>query len=215
MDSASLKNTADGGCKLTVKKGSGHETINPFAEFDGPYVTVGCTWEGQVYTSTWEDNSIFNVIVSDPMPTPKPTSTKKPTPTPTPKPTPTSKPTPTPKPTPTLTPQQEKDIAAIEKTTPNTLPPGIIKGGRIKFKAYKPTTGVKITGYEYAVKEGENGSWKTVKNTSDEATMSSQFGSLKQGETYWYSYRYYLTVNGQVYYSNWSDVMGDVYTIYD
>ena len=220
VSSASLKNTSDGGCKLTVKE-DWNGTANPFAEDDGPYVIVGCTYEGKAYTSTWVSNSIFNVIVptATPTKTPTPTPTKKPTPTPTkkPTPTPTKKPTPTPKPTaaPTLTPKQSEQIEAIKKAAPATTPAKIIKQGRIVFKVNKPS-GLTITGYEYAVKEGEKGDWKTVKSTSNEVIMSNQFPNLKLGETYWYKYRYYLTVNGEDYYSNWTGgEMGDVYTIYD
>ena len=70
-----------------------------------------------------------------------------------------------------------------------------------------------ITGYQYAVKEGEDSKWKTAKSTSDKASLSNMFGSLKDGETYWYKYRLYLTVNGEDYYSNWTDEMGDVYNL--
>ncbi len=155
--------------------------------------------------------------VPKPTEAPKPTEMPKPTeaPKPTPTPTPTKKPTPTPKPTPTLTPTQNKEIDAITKAKPATSPAKIIEMGRIVFKVRKPS-GLKITGYEYAVKEGNKGEWKTVKSTSNEVSMSNQFPNLKLGETYWYKYRYYLTVNGKDYYSSWdSNGMGDVYTVYN
>ncbi|MBQ7260226.1 MAG: hypothetical protein IJR19_02615, partial [Lachnospiraceae bacterium] len=210
VDSASI-NTGDGGCKLTVKV-SKYGTVNPFAEYDGPYVTVSCTYEGKAYTSTWTDDSIFNVIVQ---PTPTKAPAKKPTPTPAPSKKPAPTPTPTPKPTPTLTPAQEKVINQVTNATPALLPDGIIEHGTIRFKAYNDQN-LPITGYEYAVKEGSKGEWKTVKSKEQKVSMSSQFPKLKTGETYWYKYRYYVTVNGKDYYSNWTGgEMGDVYTIYD
>ncbi|MCR5733924.1 MAG: hypothetical protein K6G22_04875 [Lachnospiraceae bacterium] len=252
---ANVTNTSDGGCKLTVSgetSGSG----NPFAEYDGPAVTVSCNYEGKDYTSTWERGIVITTTTptkaatptpkkkatatpkptkkatATPKPTKKATATPKPTKKATPKPTkkatatpkptkkatptpkPTKKATPTPKPEPTLTPKQENDIKEITGTTPGLLPPGIIKNGSIKFKAYNER-GINITGYEYAVKAGDNGEWKYARSTKNEVDMTNQF-TMKIGETYWYKYRLYLTVNGKDYYSNWSNAgIGDVYTQYD
>ncbi|MBR2836236.1 MAG: hypothetical protein IKE43_11105 [Coriobacteriales bacterium] len=116
--------------------------------------------------------------------------------------------------TPTITPEQQSEIDLVVAATPTTMPPGLIRLGKIEFKAYNDSN-LPITGYEYAVKEGDDGEWKTVLSTKDEVSMSTLFPSLELGKTYWYRYRYYITVNGVNHYSYWSETAGDVYTIYD
>ena len=113
-----------------------------------------------------------------------------------------------------LTPSQQAVIDQVKGAVPTTLPPGIIKMNSIQFKAYNDA-GLPITGYEFAVREGDQGDWKTVKSQTDEVRMSLLFPKLELGTTYWYRYRYYVTVDGTDYYSEWSSEMGDVYTVYD
>lgn len=115
-----------------------------------------------------------------------------------------------------LTGEKRKMAIDVMDAHPQTYPPGIIKNGKIKFKAYD-TEHVKITGYIYAVKEGEDGQWKTKKSTKDEEDLTYLFGNkLTLGKTYWYMYCYYLTIDGIDYCSWWTDMeVGDVYTVDD
>ncbi len=115
-----------------------------------------------------------------------------------------------------LTGEKRKQAIDVMSAHPQTYPPGIIDNGKIKFKAYD-TEHVKITGYIYAVKEGEDGAWKTKKSTKDEEDLTYLFGNkLTLGKTYWYMYCYYLTIDGVDYCSWWTDMeVGDVYTVDD
>ena len=54
-----------------------------------------------------------------------------------------------------------------------------------------------------------------MKQTDNKFYSTTLFGNLERGETYWYKYRLYKTVDGEDYFSNWSDMMGDVYTGYE
>ena len=158
---------------------------NPFSQGSG--VSVACTYEGKEYTGSWSDER--PVILDE-------------------------GPTVTPKPVITISPDDQALIEQLKQTKPTTLPAKIIKFGYIDFKGYKEP-GITITGYEFAVREGKDGEWVKVKSVSDEIKRSNLFPRLEQGETYWYKYRYFLTVNGKDYYSQWSNKMGDVYTFYD
>ena len=158
---------------------------NPFSQGSG--VSVACTYEGKEYTGSWSDER--PVILDE-------------------------GPTVTPKPVITISPDDQALIEQLKQTKPTTLPAKIIKFGYIDFKGYKEP-GITITGYEFAVREGKDGEWVKVKSVSDEIKRSNLFPRLEQGETYWYKYRYFLTVNGKDYYSQWSNEMGDVYTFYD
>ncbi len=115
-----------------------------------------------------------------------------------------------------LTGEKRKQAVDVMSAHPQSYPPGIIDNGKIKFKAYD-TEHVKITGYIYAVKEGEDGQWKTKKSTKDEEDLTYLFGNkLTLGKTYWYMYCYYLTIDGVDYCSWWTDMeVGDVYTVDD